>query len=72
MTKEEKKGQSYSTESTVVGRRPWKKERERFWIPRTVLHFLGIVHDRATAPWEQRTQASETPRDLNKQTNAVL
>ena len=37
-----------------------------FCIPQTVLHFLGIVHDRARGPWEQHTQASEMPQGLNK------
>lgn len=37
-----------------------------FCIPQKVLHFLGIVHDRARGPWEQHTQTSETPQGLNK------
>lgn len=46
----------------------WRKRKNMFFfcVPQKVLRFLGIVHDRARGPWEQHTQASETPQDLNK------
>lgn len=44
----------------------WEQRIFFFCVPQTVLHFLGIGHDRARGPGEQHTQVSEMPADLNK------
>lgn len=39
-----------------------------FCIPQTILHFLGIGHDRARGPAGKHTRVSEMPEGLNKNT----